>query len=177
METTKYGLAYVLSNNWVGMSFNDKTKIISNSSGEIAQYITSSKIGEQIIQFSLTNFPENMYKKVMLLQLLKKQLGFKDTPDIQNSEGLQVNYIKNWLKAPHALLFRLNNKVIQVWFHDRSELLFSSQNKNVTFINKVGEISSYPLSTALEQGNKEMVKRLKYSKDVLVKMLKGNEKN
>ena len=65
METTKYGLAYVLSNSWVGMSFNDKTKIISNSSGEIAQYITSSKIGEQIIQFSLTNFPENMYKKVM----------------------------------------------------------------------------------------------------------------
>ena len=108
----------------------------------------------------------------MILQLLKKQLGFKETV---SDDTKQVHYIKNWIKAQHALLFRLNNKVIQVWFHDNSELLFSSQSKNVTFINKAGKVSSYPIATALELGNKQMVKRLKYSKEVLLKMLKGNQ--
>ena len=74
------------------------------------------------------------------------------------------------------MLFRLSNKVIQVCFNDGTELLFSSQSKNVTYITKTSEIISYPLSTAIDLGNKEMVKRIKYSKELLVTMLKGADK-
>ena len=92
MESSKYGLVYALSNNWIGMLFNDKTKIISNASGETAHYITSRKSGEQTIQCTLIDFPEYLYKKIMILQLLKKQLGFKETV---SDDTKQVHYIKN----------------------------------------------------------------------------------
>ena len=52
--------------------------------------------------------------------------------------------------------------------------MLSSETKVVTYVNKKGERSTYPLSNAMESSNTEMVKRLKYSKDILNHMIKGN---
>ena len=73
-------------------------------------------------------------------------------------------YVKKWLKTKHAILFRLSNKVVQVIFEDKSELIMSSISKKVSYMNKSGERSHYLLSNALESGNSEMIKRLNYSR-------------
>jgi polo-like kinase 1 len=52
--------------------------------------------------------------------------------------------------------------------------MLSSETKVVTYVNKKGERSNYPLSTAMESSNLEMVKRLKYTKDILTHMLQTN---
>ena len=44
----------------------------------------------------------------------------------------------------------------------------------LTYVNKKGERSTYPLNTAMESSNLEMVKRLKYTKDILTHMLNAN---
>ena len=61
----------------------------------------------------------------------------------------------------------------QVNFTDKSEIILSSENKTVIYVNKKGERSNYPLSTALESHNQEMAKRLKYTKEILTHMLNG----
>ena len=83
-------------------------------------------------------------------------------------------YVKKWMKTRHAIMFRLNNKLVQVNFTDKTEILLSSENKIVTYVNKKGERSNYPLSTALESSNTEMSKRLKYTKEILTHMLTIN---
>ena len=75
-----------------------------------------------------------------------------------------VVYVKKWLKTKHAILFRLSNKVVQVIFEDKSELCMSSVTKKVSYLNKKGERTNYYLSTALDSGNAEMIKRLNYSR-------------
>ncbi len=62
-------------------------------------------------------------------------------------------------------------------FTDKTEILLSSENKIVTYVNKKGERSNYPLSTALESNNTEMAKRLKYTKEILTHMLNANTSN
>lgn len=52
--------------------------------------------------------------------------------------------------------------------------MLSSETKVVTYVNKKGERSTYPLSNAMESNNLEMVKRLKYTKDILTHMLNTN---
>jgi len=47
----------------------------------------------------------------------------------------------------------------------------------VTYVNKKGERSNYPLATALESANTEMAKRLKYTKEILTHMLNVNAKS
>jgi polo-like kinase 1 len=76
----------------------------------------------------------------------------------------QVVYVKKWMKTKHAIVFRLSNKVVQVNFEDASELVMSSVTKKVMYTNKKGQRYHYLLSTALESGNTEMIKRLNYSR-------------
>lgn len=52
--------------------------------------------------------------------------------------------------------------------------MLSSETKVVYYVNKKGERSTYPLSTAMDSANLEMVKRLKYTKDILTHMLNAN---
>ena len=78
------------------------------------------------------------------------------------------------MKTRHAIMFRLSNKIVQVNFTDKTEVILSSENKLVTYVNKKGERSHYPLSTALDSNNAEMAKRLKYTKEILTHMLNNN---
>jgi len=55
--------------------------------------------------------------------------------------------------------------------------MLSSETKVVTYVNKKGERSTYPLNSAMESANLEMVKRLKYTKDILTHMLNSNAAN
>lgn len=71
-------------------------------------------------------------------------------------------------------MFRLSNKIVQVNFTDLTEIILNSEKKIVTYVNKKGERSHHPLSTALESPNQEMSKRLKYTKDILTHMLNAN---
>jgi polo-like kinase 1 len=52
--------------------------------------------------------------------------------------------------------------------------MLSSETKIVTYVNKRGERSTYPLNSAMDSANLEMVKRLKYTKDILTHMLNQN---
>ena len=75
------------------------------------------------------------------------------------------------MRTRHAIMFRLSNKIVQVNFQDRTEIILSSENRMVTYVNKRGERLTFPLTQALESSNLEMTKRLKYTKDILTHML------
>ena len=75
------------------------------------------------------------------------------------------------MKTKHAILFRLSNKIVQVSFLDQTEIILSSETKIVTYMDKKGQLSTYPLNTALDSNNLEMTKRLKYTKQILMHML------
>ena len=83
-------------------------------------------------------------------------------------------YVKKWMKTKHAIMFRLSNKIVQVNFTDKTEIILSSELKMVTYVNKKSERSNYPLATALESSNTEMAKRLRYTKEILTHMLNNN---
>lgn len=172
----KYGVGYLFSNSCIGAVFNDSTKIISNPQFSQIQYISSGKNGEQISVYGISEFPQELYKKVMLLHLFKKQFMYDEKGAHECSDGLRA-YLKKWLITPHAMIFRISNKVIQICFRDGTELLLSSESKHLTYVDKQKNMCSHHLSSALETGNKELIKRLKYSKEVLVKMLKNDDKD
>ena len=68
-------------------------------------------------------------------------------------------------------MFRLSNKLIQVSFEDETELLLSTETRQVTYMNKNGAKATYPLELALDSADKEMVRKLKYTKEILTRLL------
>jgi len=47
----------------------------------------------------------------------------------------------------------------------------------VTYVNKKGQRKTYRLSQAIDSGDMEMYKRLKYTKDIMTQMLSNNSPN
>lgn len=174
--SSKYGLGYLLSNGAIGVFFNDSTKVILSPQGHMLNYMERKGTDRQdvVSQHYLTDFPKELQKKVTLLQHFRSYLE----GDIKQETVLEAEaspsqsvYVKKWMRTRHAIMFRLSNKIVQVNFQDHTEIILSSESRMVTYVNKRGERSTYPLSTALESSNAEMSKRLKYTKDILTHML------
>jgi len=179
--SSKYGLGYLLSNNAIGVFFNDSTKIILDANGTTFEYMErkSNEKQDVVNTHSLTEYPKELQKKVTLLQHFKSYLEGESNKEAQpndeeSGQGPSGVYVKKWMKTKHAIMFRLSNKIVQVNFTDKTEIILSSENKIVTYVNKKGERSNYPLATALESSNSEMAKRLKYTKEILTHMLNNN---
>ena len=178
--SSKYGLGYILSDGHIGVYFNDSTKIIYRPNGANFIYIErNSQEKTEIITphvFS-EEFSKDLNKKVILLQHFKAYLleEDKNTPierkESENIDEKHYVYVKKWMKTKHAILFRLSNKIVQVSFLDQTEIILSSETKIVTYMDKKGQLSTYPLNTALDSNNNEMTKRLKYTKQILMHML------
>lgn len=184
----------MLSNNACGVFFNDSTKIILEPAGGLFDYIDRKAEDKQEVIHShrLEEYPEEFRKKVTLLQHFKNYLetesernSQEDLGDQENDENLRLSerkiadivYVKKWVRTKHAVMFRLSNKIVQVNFQDHTEIILSSETRMVTYVNKKGERKSYHLSQAVDCGNLEMSKRLKYTKDILTHMLTNNGGN
>lgn len=186
--STKYGLGYYLSNEATGVFFNDSTKIVLDPNGHHLDYMERRSSDRQDVgsEYTLTEYPKELQKKVTLLQHFWSYLEGNDKPKnvmeknasettVQKVRKVKdVVYVKKWMRTRHAIMFRLSNKVVQVNFQDHTEIMLSSETKVVTYVNKKGERSTYPLNSAMESANLEMVKRLKYTKDILTHMLNAN---
>ena len=175
VESEKYGLGYVLSNENIGVYFSDSSKIIYKPNGLNFIYIEKD---EKISKYLLRdNLDKNLEQKVNLLKNFKGFL-LEETKDENKNIILEggVNekhfvYIKRFVRTKHAILFRLSNLTVQISFNDNTELILSNENKKVTYVNKKRQILFYPLNIALDSDNKEMTKRLKYTKKILMNML------
>ena len=175
VESNDYGLGYILSNDNVGAYFNDNTKMIYKPNGNNFIYIEKNEKYSSHMLFD--KFNNNMSQKVNILQKFK---GFlleesKDDNKFVILEGginaMQFIYIKKFVRTKHAVLFRLSNLTVQISFYDNTEIILSKESKKVTYVNKKREIICYLLSVAFDTNNKEMIKRLKYTKKILMKML------
>jgi polo-like kinase 1 len=136
-----------------------------------------------IVSHTLTDYPKELQKKITLLQHFRSYLegDAKGKPAEEPAEtedkpaDTNAIYVKKWMRTRHAIMFRLSNKIVQVNFEDHTEIILSSESREVTYVNKKGVRATYPLSTALESTNVEMAKRLKYTKEILTHMLTANQ--
>mmetsp|Transcript_35402 Transcript_35402/g.105208 ORF Transcript_35402/g.105208 Transcript_35402/m.105208 type:complete len:985 (-) Transcript_35402:188-3142(-) len=195
--SSKYGVGYILSDGSIGVYFNDSTKIILAPDGSQFDYITRRTQEKPEVRSTHTfdDHPEDLKKKVTLLRhfknyMLTDVLEKKDGASVGESSlpppasmGLgghspqasyapgTVPFVKKWTRNKHAIMFQLSNKIVQVVFFDRTEAVLSSKAHAVTYVDKRGQVMTYPLSNVLEVPSPELAKRLRYTKDILVNML------
>ncbi|KAL4462521.1 hypothetical protein ABPG74_000351 [Tetrahymena malaccensis] len=191
--SSKYGLGYLLSNQSAGVVFNDTTKIILDPKAEYFEYIYKKEQEEVTEKHQLTEYPQELQKKVTLLQHFRHYLMTEVNKRVCAETGstqatlyndskfqMQPNqplpYLKKWMQTRHAIMFRLSNKIVQVQFSDKTEILLNSTDKIVSFMNKKGERFHYPLADAMNSTNQDMTKRLRYTKEILTHLLKNNQR-
>eukprot|EP01017_Pseudomicrothorax_dubius_P050961 TRINITY_DN9731_c0_g1_i1.p1 TRINITY_DN9731_c0_g1~~TRINITY_DN9731_c0_g1_i1.p1 ORF type:complete len:474 (+),score=34.83 TRINITY_DN9731_c0_g1_i1:570-1991(+) len=173
----KFGLGYLLTNNSVGVCFNDASKMVLDPTNTHYQYY--ERTIDKIDVMSKHNYneeaPPELKKKHILLQTFKSSFDkissqakvFTDNV----SKDLMCVYVKKWIKTKHAYLFRLSNKLVQVYFMDNSQVILTTTSSMFMYVTKKGEKHTGELSKALESENQEMVKRVKYAKEILAMLI------
>lgn len=144
---------------------------------------------------TLSSFPEDLKKKVTLLKhfrgylleqyakkkeehvrvhgvadLLEEQMRVRGGP----REGMV--FVKKWVHAKHALLFRLSNRTVQVNFFDGTSVTVASDVPMVAFVDKTGRRSFHELATVRESGRHDIERRLKYTKEILQQLISGQRR-
>ncbi|OQR91576.1 protein kinase [Achlya hypogyna] len=191
--TNKYGLGYVLSNDATGVYFNDSTKIIGSADLSTFDYIDRQDVaGASSPRKSYTarHYDEALTKKVTLMSHFKEHM--KDEEPKHAARATLVGllgrlpppfcslaqppvYIRKWVKTRHAMLFRLTNDTIQVDFYDDTRLMLAHDGLVLTYIDKHNEMHVLSTYEAVQHPSKtpDLVKRLKYVKDMLQQMVKA----
>jgi polo-like kinase 1 len=197
--SSKYGIGYQLSNGRIGVYFNDATKMVfsSGSNSRTVEYLFRHK-GDKTDTVNVYSLDDESLggdskKKTTLIRNFKGYLQtnsdkegcsrgtssfsiFPDTPDVAGQNGLPL-HLKRWMRTKHALVFQLSNKVWQVIFQDRTEVILSPQTHLCHYMSAssgTNGVSVYPLGSIGDVADEYVAKRLAYSKQVVIHMLGGN---
>ena len=195
--SAKYGICFRLTDGSTGFLFNDETKMTLCARKEHISYFCGSKahpspdfpfqlLGSSgTLAFSMgasETPPASLKKKVALLLHFNDQLrsgaavaAGGGTPCRQAGCGGAGDalYVKRWVKTQHASIFRFSNRTIQVCFKDRSYIHLCTREKYVTYMDKHGSRALIMLA-ALPK-DPPLLRRLKYTKEVLFNLLNGNK--
>lgn len=200
--SSKYGIGYMLSNGRIGVYFNDATKMVfagGQTSTRTVEYLYRQKGArmDTVCMYSLDDESLNgdAKKKTTLIKNFKGYLqtnnekegctrgisAFSIFPVGAGDTGSAANqlplHIKRWMRTKHALVFQLSNKVWQVIFQDKTEVILSAQTHLCHYIapghDEVGSIQVYPLGSIGDVSDEYVAKRLAYSKQVVIHMLGG----
>ncbi|GMH69666.1 hypothetical protein TrLO_g11246 [Triparma laevis f. longispina] len=201
--TSKYGLGFLLNDGSAGVYFNDSTKVVLSSDGEVFDYVERKKTdsdrrGDHVREtHTLTDYPSTLQKKVILLKHFRNYLVEQHKRSEEKGEVIEVGgevdaaekeevdaantadtgdlvYLKKWVRTRHAILFRLSNRTVQVVFFDHTEVLLSCEARSVTYVDKERKRNTYSLSQVMGAGGRaDIAKRLKYTKDILHQLITG----
>ncbi|CAI2177724.1 13175_t:CDS:10 [Funneliformis geosporum] len=177
--SNKYGMGYQLTDGSVGVNFNDKTTLIMSPNG--------SRISSTIIptrkSYLVASCPKDLQKKMYLLRNFRNYMNetlskrahsyaFDDKNRIQNME-----FLTKFKRTPHAMMFRLSNRVVQVNFFDHVKIVISEEGYVITYIDETNELKTLAITEFLKLDNSVEMNRLKYVKDVLKKLVDAAHKS
>ena len=170
----KCGMGYLLTNDDIGIYFNDNTKIVKikntnnfvyiNEQGEQTTYhLKKSKLDYDLK--TKVNALILFYREFNKISLNKKgcdknQKIHKENPDL---------FVKKWIKSQYAYFFLLSNDKVQIIFEDKSQIIFDFFQKKICFINKMKENSIYNIENTRFE-NESIEQKVKYVKRILKKI-------
>lgn len=116
----KYGMGYQLSNESVGVWFNDNTKLVQDSNYKMHYFERNKQLKQEP---ALSFMPEDVNqqapqckKKVMIQQKFREWIVGETSVHQQPVDECYPDssqcYVKKWMKTEHAAVFRLSNNVI-----------------------------------------------------------------
>ena len=192
----RYGLAYRLSNNNIGVCFKDSTQLIICKETNNAVYIER---GYEPVFFNKNDekriaSDRNLEKKMKLLNYYltyknksgpgsdtsstNNQGGNINEHDISSSKGLPV-YVKQYFITDNiSILLKLNNKNVQVYFVNGDNILFTKQSKEVISYKKnQNELQGniYSLDNISDIQNNDLQNKLQYAKNLFEKIIPNKE--
>ncbi|KAK0403354.1 hypothetical protein QR680_016874 [Steinernema hermaphroditum] len=174
----RYGLGYQLSDESIGVLFNDSTKMVTDTAFKQLQYV--EKDGKESYHLS-GQHPKSLEKKFQLLRYFRSYMMenlVRAGGDLAMTEGdelLRLPVMRQWLRTRSAILLLLSNGTLQAnFFEDHEKVIICPLLEAVTCITGKGEMFTMKIDKMKKYGYpSDLYKRLKYMRTQMQKMIEG----
>ena len=170
----KCGMGYLLTNDDIGIYFNDNTKIVKIKNTNNFVYINEQ--GEQIIyHLKKSKLDYDLKTKVNALILFYREFNKNSINKKGSDKNQKIHkenpdlFVKKWIKSQYAYFFLLSNDKVQIIFEDKSQIIFDFFQKKICFINKMKENSIYNIENTRFE-NESIEQKVKYVKRIVKKI-------
>ncbi|XP_074659891.1 serine/threonine-protein kinase PLK1-like [Tubulanus polymorphus] len=172
----KYGLGYQLSDNSVGVLFNDSTRLLLTTNGENIQYIERD-LTEHL--HTLKVFPETLMKKVTLLKYFRNYMSehlLKAGGNMQPRDGddlARLPFLRTWFRTRSAIILHLSNGTLQInFFQDHTKIILCPLMGAISYIDEKRDFRTFRLALIDKFGcSKELASRLRYAKAMIERLV------
>lgn len=175
-HSAKHGLGYLLIDGTVGACFNDLSRMIMDPHETFVQYYENQST---IIPEVMSPHSPIESKKLSILRkfsdLLKKTKSMYTLPIEHYRDTIPLHHVKYWSRNDDATLFRLEDKIVQVNFNDRTKIVYFPEFKKMIMVTSIKETGKMIPVEELSSSNKhckliEEQKRFTVAKDMLAEM-------
>ena len=196
--SSKFGFVFFINNTHIGICFNDFSNIIKtmpedeNAQSEYLHYEKDGQPYNALNETELQNYlsskstSRDIIKKFEIFKRIveKHQKDFDEVKKLKdefapnslnNMEGNKAFFIKKFLISKNAILFRLSNKLIQIFFNDDTEMSFSTETTKFLYINKERNEISRDIQDAMNGNDKDLINKIKISKNLLIYFVKTHK--
>ncbi len=184
-----------ISNAFLGIYFSDNTNLIKNfdkKENSKSQFFYIDNQTDNPIKFDSITMENYLNKKngiseelftkfkVMLqfnnkyedyfLEKIKNDKNYDQTEANMNLDKL---YIKKKISSENAVLLKLSNKILQVFFIDNSKLAMTTNGEEVLYQNKKTKNKIFDsMKNIVSNENEEIIEKIKYAKYLMVNFVK-----
>ena len=202
--SSKFGYVYFINNSHFGICFNDFTNIVKtypflsyiNEDQGKNEYLYYEKDGSLFMSLSQSQLDEylkdentsrDMIKKFEIFKRInrKHKLEFDEMLKMKNefvpfnfsNKGGERNsiFIKRFLSSKNGVLFRLNNKLIQIFFNDDTEINFNTECSNFLYIDKNKNEINKDIQEVVNIKDVDLNNKINISKNMLIYFVKKHK--
>jgi len=168
----KYGFGYQLSDDTIGVIFNDLTKLLLLVDGKTIQYVERN--GNELY-YTMDHHPPGLGKKVKLLAYFRSYMqehliktGASVVPR-DGDEHLRLPFLRQWFRTSRAVVMHLTSGTLQInYFKDHVKLILCPLMGAVTVIDERKNFRTFKLSLLAEHGcTSDLMHRLQYAHEKL----------
>ncbi|XP_023658909.2 serine/threonine-protein kinase PLK2b [Paramormyrops kingsleyae] len=171
--SNKYGFGYQMSDQAVGVLFNNGTHMSLLADNKTIHYY--AELGQCSV-FSCSDAPETLKSQVTILKYFAHYMeeNLMDGGDMTSTTDVSLPrlYLLQWLKSDRALMMLFNDGTFQVnFYHDHTKVIMCHWQGDylLTYINKERVSTTFRLSTLLTHGcSAELRGRLDYALNMLL---------
>ena len=175
----KEHLAYILGDGTIGVCFKDSTRIVMDPNEEFVQFYRNKNSRHEVVSLNDEIDPENENKKAIEKRIVyvrkiakyfkKIKASFDLKIDEQFDSAIPLFNVKCYVKNDDSILFKLNDKNIQVNFKDYQKLIIFWNAKKMCFFKNINEKCNLLdiKFVASMNSNSDELRKFKKSKELL----------
>ncbi|XP_063074997.1 serine/threonine-protein kinase PLK3 isoform X2 [Engraulis encrasicolus] len=167
--SNKYGFGYQLSNQNIGVLFNDGTHLSLCEQRKVIHYSLGNNLH---FKFQADALPERLQSQKQIVELIANYMEQNlmeggDVPDEDLPPPSESPVLLQWVKTDHALVMFFNNGTVQVNFYtDHTKLILckaADSSYILTYINRERVSRTFSVDVLSDRGcSAELRHRIRY---------------